>query len=138
MLKLKNIIDENNRFKNFSEEVIILFETRSGEKYSLYNVKNKNNVIFQAVSGQAGIKGRGFMGFVNGDRARPTVWGFTAETKNNESEDIFPSANNGDVLNIDFNGNPIKTVDWDITLDINSEGNTDSKTVSKSVTVVVL
>lgn len=71
----KDFIDALNtkaNFDNFSEEVQILAETTAG-KMALYTVTNKNGVTFQKVPGQRGLENRGFMGFVNGDRARPIM-----------------------------------------------------------------
>ncbi len=71
----KDFIDSINtksNYDNFSEEVKILKETSAG-KMTLYTVTNKNGVTFQKVPGQPGLADRGFMGFVQGDRARPIM-----------------------------------------------------------------
>ncbi len=71
----KDFIDTLNTkadFDNFSEEVQIIAATAAG-KMALYTVTNKNGVTFQKVPGQPGLENRGFMGFVNGDRARPIM-----------------------------------------------------------------
>lgn len=81
MLEINNVINEKNRFRNFAEEVEIVRETKAGDAYSLYSVKNKNNVTFQAVSGRPDLNGKGFLGYINGDRARPTVFGFGVKTE---------------------------------------------------------
>lgn len=72
-------------YKNFSEEVVINSENKSGNNFSLYNVTNKNGVTFQNVPGGSGIKDRGFLGFIGGDRARPAVISATVKTNNTAS-----------------------------------------------------
>ncbi len=71
----KDLIDSMNiksNYDNFSEEVKIVKETTAGTM-TLYTVTNKNGVTFQKVPGQPGLADRGFMGFVQGDRARPIM-----------------------------------------------------------------
>jgi len=80
-------VNEKNRYENFSEEVEILSSANAGAM-TIYTIKNKNNVTFQKVPGQPGLADRGYMGFVNGDRARPimltgSVKTTTTETTNN-------------------------------------------------------
>jgi len=85
----KDFIDSLNvksDFDNFSEEVQILKETSAGTM-TLYTVKNKNGVTFQKVPGQPGLVNRGFMGFVNGDRARPIMLSGSVEIAETESTD---------------------------------------------------
>ncbi len=75
MTTSKDLLDSLNAktaYSNFSEEVEINSETTAGTM-SLYTVTNKNSVIFQKVPGQPHLTNRGFMGFVNGDRARPIM-----------------------------------------------------------------
>ncbi len=78
-------------YKNFAEEVVINSENKSGNNFSLYNVTNKNGVIFQNVPGGSGIKNRGFFGFINGDRGRPAVISATVKTNNTTSSGTPPS-----------------------------------------------
>lgn len=133
-MELKKIIDENNRYKNFAEEVEILLEMKSGSAYSLYSVRNKNDVVFQAVSGRPDLSGKGFLGFINGDRARPTVIGFGVKTdiiKSNAPTFIEPD----DSVGINFVANPIKTVVWDIDHGIQNELGFDNIVEPNSVTV---
>ena len=71
----KDFIDSINTksdYDNFSEEVQIISETTAG-KMAIYTVTNKNSVTFQKVPGQPGLENRGYMRFVNGDRARPIM-----------------------------------------------------------------
>ncbi|MEE9356227.1 MAG: hypothetical protein V3U75_11610 [Methylococcaceae bacterium] len=85
----KDLIDALNvksDFDNFSEEVQILRETSAGSM-TLYTVKNKNGVTFQKVPGQPGLENRGFMGFVNGDRARPIMLSGSVRIQESESVD---------------------------------------------------
>ncbi len=85
----KEFIDSLNvksDFNNFSEEVQILRETSAGSM-TLYTVKNKNGVTFQQVPGQPGLANRGFMGFVNGDRARPIMLSGSVKIQETESVD---------------------------------------------------
>lgn len=72
-------------YKNFAEEVVINSENKSGNNFSLYNVTNKNGVVFQNVPGGSGIQNRGFLGFINGDRGRPAVISTTVKTSNTAS-----------------------------------------------------
>jgi hypothetical protein len=86
-------INDKNNYENFSEEVKIDLETTAG-KMTLYTVTNKNGVTFQKVPGQPGLEDRGFMGFVNGDRARPIMLSGSVrvtetESTNNSSTNLF-------------------------------------------------
>ena len=78
-------------YKNFAEEVVINSENKSGNNFSLYNVTNKNGVTFQNVPGGSGIQNRGFLGFINGDRARPSIISTTVKTANTASSGSVPS-----------------------------------------------
>lgn len=83
----KNFIDsvnEKNRYENFSEEVKILSSAQAGNM-TIYTITNKNGVTFQKVPGQSGLSDRGFMGFVNGDRARPIMLTGSVKTTTTES-----------------------------------------------------
>jgi hypothetical protein len=83
----KDLIDSVNtktRFDNFSEEVEIISSARAGNM-TIYTIKNKNNVTFQKVPGQSGLSDRGYMGFVNGDRARPIMLTGSVKTTTTES-----------------------------------------------------
>lgn len=77
-------INEKNRYENFSEEVKIISSAQAGNM-TIYTVLNKNGVTFQKVPGQSGLSDRGFMGFVNGDRARPIMLTGSAKTTTTES-----------------------------------------------------
>lgn len=85
----KDFVDSVNQksdYDNFSEEVAILKETSAGTM-TLYTVKNKNGVTFQKVPGQPGLADRGFMGFINGDRARPIMLSGSVRVTETESTD---------------------------------------------------
>jgi hypothetical protein len=79
-------VNEKNRYENFSEEVKIEKETTAG-KMTIYTVTNKNGVTFQKVPGQPGLEDRGFMGFVQGDRARPIMLSGSVRVTETESDD---------------------------------------------------
>ncbi len=56
MAELNGLIysfDTTIDYKNFSKEVVINNENKSGNNFSLYNVTNKNGVTFQNVPGIA-------------------------------------------------------------------------------------
>ncbi len=91
MKELLSSLDTTMDFRNFAEEVIINSENKSGNNFSLYNVTNKNGVTFQNVPGGSGIKERGFMGFINGDRGRPAIISATVKTNNTASSASVPS-----------------------------------------------
>jgi hypothetical protein len=85
----KDFIDSINvksDYDNFSEEVQIDRETSAGSM-ALYTVTNKNGVTFQKVPGQPGLENRGFMGFVNGDRARPIMLSGSVRIQESQSTD---------------------------------------------------
>ena len=85
----KDFIDSINvksDFDNFSEEVQIDRRTSAGNM-TLYTVTNKNGVTFQQVPGQPGLENRGFMGFVNGDRARPIMLSGSVKIQETRSVD---------------------------------------------------
>lgn len=69
---LVNSLNAKADFENFSEEVEILSVTKTGNM-ALYSAKNKNGITFQNVPGLAGLKSRGYLGYVNGDRSRPIM-----------------------------------------------------------------
>ncbi len=75
---MKNLFDftsDQIKYKNFSEEVRLLKETKAGASYSKYTCLNKNGVTFQEVPGLVGLVGAAVMGYVNGDRSRPVIIG---------------------------------------------------------------
>lgn len=91
---MKNFIDSLDStmsYQNFAEEVVVNSENKSGNNFSLYNITNKNGVTFQNVPGGSGIKDRGFMGFINGDRGRPAIISATVKTNNTKSNASAPS-----------------------------------------------
>lgn len=88
MSTIKDLIKSMNTkagYDNFAEEVTILSEAKSGDNYSLYTVKNKNNVTFQNVPGAGGITDNGVLGFIGGDRGRPTLLGSGTKVDNTAS-----------------------------------------------------
>jgi hypothetical protein len=102
-------VNEKARYNNFSEEVKILSSTQAGNM-TIYTVLNKNGVTFQKVPGMSGLSDRGYMGFVNGDRARPimltgSVKTTTTESTNNEvTQGSGGGSNNfGDLFPVDMN-----------------------------------
>lgn len=111
MTESKDFIDsinEKSKYENFSEEVEILASANAGNM-TIYTIKNKNNVTFQKVPGMAGLSDRGYMGFVNGDRARPimltgSVKTTTTESTNNQNtQGIGGGANNfGSIFPVDI------------------------------------
>ncbi len=80
---LKKITNEQIKYNNFAEEVTILSETKLHTGYSTYEVIDSNGVTHHAVPGNSGISETGIMGYVRGDRQRPTLMG--AGTKTNET-----------------------------------------------------
>jgi hypothetical protein len=85
----KDFIDSINTkldYDNFSEEVQINNTTSAGNM-ALYTVTNKNGVTFQKVPGQPGLENRGFMGFVNSDRARPIMLSGSVKIQESQSTD---------------------------------------------------
>lgn len=83
----KDLVDSLNvksNYENFSEEVEILSSANAGNM-TIYTIKNKNDVTFQKVPGMSGLSDRGFMGFVNGDRARPIMLTGSVKTTKTES-----------------------------------------------------
>ena len=82
---LQTMLAGNIDYKNFSEEVTILSETKANAGYSLYTIKNKNGVTFQNVPGNSNIGNTGILGFINGDRGRPTLLGAGTKVNNTES-----------------------------------------------------
>lgn len=102
-MTIKDLISAMNgksNYDNFAEEVTVLSESKSGDNYSLYTIKNKNGVTFQNVPGAGGITDNGVLGFINGDRGRPTLLGSGTKVNNTPSNasgagwptaDILPS-----------------------------------------------
>lgn len=75
MRNLHDYTNEQIRYKNFSEEVRLIKETKAGASYSKYTCTNKNGITFHEVPGLVGLTGAAVMGYVNGDRARPVIIG---------------------------------------------------------------
>lgn len=92
---LNTAININIQARNFSEEVTVVSESQSGDDFSLYNVLNKNNVLFQRVPGSANIKGKGILGFVGGDKSRPALIGGATVTTNTTSTATAPTGPGG-------------------------------------------
>lgn len=110
---LLNTMNETIDYKNFSEEVVVLSEVVAGN-HSLYTVINKNSVNFQNVTGSSGIKSRGILGFIDNNRARPTLIG--ASTKHNLTESLAAYT-------------------WDVQLVVtDADSNTDTETKTNFIT----
>jgi hypothetical protein len=130
-------VNEKNRYENFSEEVKILSSARAGNM-TIYTILNKNGVTFQKVPGQSGLSDRGFMGFVNGDRARPIMLTGSVKTTTTESTNNVNTqgaggsqGNFGDIFPVDLS----PSVAYEIELTVESAGvGTD---VATGVVVVV-
>ncbi len=122
-------INDKSRYENFSEEVQIINETTAG-KMTLYTVTNKNGVTFQKVPGQPGLEDRGFMGFVQGDRARPIMLSGSVRTTVTETDDNTVTGGFDPLVDI----NP--SIMWDIqlTADAGALGD-DTATGSYFITV---
>jgi len=142
MTTSKDLLDSLNvkeNYSNFSEEVEILSETTAGTM-SLYNVLNKNSVTFQKVPGQPNLTHRGFMGFVNGDRARPIMLSGsvkiteTASTDNTTTDLI--SELTGGSGSTDGQVDITPSVGWDIELTVDT-GGAGSDTVTTTAAIIV-
>jgi hypothetical protein len=118
-------INEKNRYENFSEEVKIISSAQAGNM-TIYTILNKNGVTFQKVPGQSGLSDRGYMGFVNGDRARPimltgSVKTTTTESTNNEvTQGSGGGSNFGDLFPVDTT--PSVAYDIELTVDAGALG----------------
>lgn len=116
----KDFIDSINvksDYDNFSEEVQIDRETSAGSM-TLYTVTNKNGVTFQQVPGQPGLANRGFMGFVNGDRARPIMLSGSVKIQETSSIDNTGTTNISNPGGVPGGGDVDITpsVAWDVEL----------------------
>ena len=116
---LSAAINQNIEYKNFAEEVTIVTETNTGSNYSLYTVTNKNGVTFQNVPGPAAIKNLAHLGFINGDRGRPVIFGAGTKVNNTKSTVSDPGWPVADVL---------ATTYWDIQLHVISAFGNDTET----------
>ena len=137
----KDLIDSINtktRFDNFSEEVKIISSARAGNM-TIYTISNKNGVTFQKVPGQAGLSDRGYMGFVNGDRARPIMLTGSVKTTTSESTNNTnttgaggTSGNIGTLFPVDIT--PSIAYDIELTADSGALGS-DTETKTGYITV---
>ncbi len=107
MSAAKDFVDSvnvKNKYENFSEEVKIVSSAKAGNM-TIYTILNKNGVTFQKVPGMSGLSDRGFMGFVNGDRARPIMLTGSVKTTTTESTNNNVTQNNpvnfGNVFPVD-------------------------------------
>jgi hypothetical protein len=115
----KDLIDSINtktRYDNFSEEVKIISSARAGNM-TIYTILNKNGVTFQKVPGMSGLSDRGYMGFVNGDRARPIMLTGSVKTTTTEStnNDVTQGGDGGGFGGL-FPVDPRPSVSYDIEL----------------------
>jgi hypothetical protein len=137
----KNFIDSINQktnYENFSEEVAIIRETSAGTM-TLYTVTNKNGVTFQKVPGQPNLKNRGFMGFVQGDRARPIMLSGSVEVSETESTDNtgtnqINQGGSGDGTDGQVDMSP--SVGWDIKLIASAGGLGDDEKIEEYFIIV--
>ncbi len=124
---LAKIINTSIDYNNFSEEVTVLRETKKHTGYSSYEVRNKNRVIFHNVAGQSGISESGIMGFVGGDRGRPTLLGAGTKVASTSSSATSPWTETADIT---------PSVYWDIQLYVTDAcGNNDTETKTKYIRV---
>jgi hypothetical protein len=117
--RFKDTIEKGRNYVNFSEDVTIVRETKAGSGYSMYTVTNKNGVTFQVVPGEAGIKDKATMGYVNGDRGRPLVFGPAVKATNTSSAATDPFTEETTADTTDDPGDKTKTaqaktVSWTI------------------------
>lgn len=121
----KDFIDSVNTksdYDNFSEEVQIDNVTIAG-KMALYTVTNKNGVTFQKVPGQPNLENRGYMGFVNGDRARPIMLSGSVKIQETQSTD-----NSGTDLMDQVDMTPSVAYDIELTAFSDAGDDTETKT----------
>ncbi len=126
----KDFIDSMNTksdYDNFAEEVQIISETTAG-KIAIYVVKNKNGVTFHRVPGQSGLENRGYMGFINGDRARPIM--LSGSVKIQETLSVDNTVMN-DILSVDLT----PSVAYDIELTALSGAGNDTETKTYYIVV---
>jgi hypothetical protein len=135
----KDLIDSVNtktRYDNFSEEVKILSSARAGNM-TIYTILNKNGVTFQKVPGQSGLSDRGYLGFVNGDRARPIM--LTGSVKTTSTESVNNTVTQGGGGGFDglfpVDLTPSVSYDIELTADAGALGD-DTETKTGFVTVV--
>ncbi len=124
-------INEKDDYHNHIEEVRIDKETSAG-KMTLYTVTNKNGVTFQQVPGQAGLEDRGFMGFVNGDRARPIMLSGSVRVTESETTDNTGMSSIIAEASVDLT----ESEQWDIELTA-SAGGLGSDTETKTGYIIV-
>lgn len=128
-------INEKNRYENFSEEVKILSSAQAGNM-TIYTVLNKNEVTFQKVPGQSGLSDRGYMGFVNGDRARPIMLTGSVKTTTTESTNNDNTQNNPINFGNTFPVDTTPSVAYDIKLTASAGAlGDDTETKSGFITI---
>ena len=132
-------INEKNRYENFSEEVKIISSGNAGNM-TIYTVLNKNGVTFQKVPGQPNLTDRGFMGFVNGDRARPIMLSGSVKTTESESinNDVTQGDGGGPGNNFPDNGFVVDltpSVGWDVELTATNGAGNDTETKTGFIVV---
>jgi hypothetical protein len=137
----KEFIDSVNTksdYDNFSEEVQINNVTIAG-KMALYTVTNKNGVTFQKVPGQPNLENRGFMGFVNGDRARPIMLSGSVKIKETQSTDNTGTTGPAGINNAGGQGwgqvDITPSVAYDIELTAESAAGDDTETKTYYIVV---
>lgn len=141
-----NILNQRLDYKNFSQEVTIVSESKTGSNYSLYVVTDKNNITFQNVPGLGGISGKAFMGYINGDRGRPAIIGGTAKVTNTE-ETVDDALGDGSPGSGDPSGpgasgwadiavDVLASFSWDVQLIATNAHGSDTETKSTYVTTL--
>ena len=116
---IKTLYQTRQKYLNFTADVEILCENRAGTHYSLYAVRNKNNIEIQNVQGAPGVRDAGTMGHIRGDRARPILISSATKTNNTASSTTSP------IPPADINTNQ-----WDIRLTVSDPcggSNTETK-----------
>ena len=87
---LQSLIHAQINYASFSEDVVILGSTWTGENSWTYTVENKNGVTFYNVPGQSGLKDKGVMGYINGDHGRPALLSTGVKSVVGKSSFIIP------------------------------------------------
>lgn len=132
---LVDSVNTKNKYENFSEEVKIISSANAGNM-TIYTILNKNGVTFQKVPGMSGLSDRGFMGFVNGDRARPIMLTGSVKTTTTESTNNDVTQNNPVNFGNSFPVDNTPSVAYDIEL-IADGGALGSDTETKTAFIVV-
>lgn len=131
--KLIAAISETVAYRNFSEEVTVNSETRSGTS-SLYTVTDKHGTKFSNVIGGPGsaVNSKVIMGFIQGDKGRPIILaGAQGVAINNTASDapVFAVISAGGQSGIQADIAP--GMKWDIRQEISASGGECAQIVTK-------